>query len=166
MDGTRTQTEIHDVTSVNQGQFPQHNGRQSCTRPSCWSMTRRSRSWQFPSFQTFLRAMQKQSEEKILEVLVEIGNWIPCAAAHGPVKTLLEAALPDAKSRAAYQMLNGQASMEQVRIACKMSPNALVALANRCAAMGLMELNEDKKRVRLFDLTDFGLIEESAGNSA
>jgi len=46
--------------------------------------------------------------------------------------------------------------MEQVRIACKMSPNALVALANRCAAMGLMDTNEDKKRVRLFDLGDFG----------
>jgi hypothetical protein len=102
--------------------------------------------------------MQKQSEEKLLDVLVEIRNWIR-AAAHGPVKTHLEAALPDAKSRAAYQMLNGMASMEQVRIACKMSPNALVALANRCAAMGLMETNDDKKRVRLFDLADFGLLD-------
>ena len=104
--------------------------------------------------------MQKQTEEKLVEVVAEIRNWIR-AAAHGPVKTLLEAALPDAKSRSAYQMLNGKASMDQVRIACKMSPNALVALANRCAAMGLMEINEDKKRVRLFDLTDFGLIDES-----
>lgn len=51
--------------------------------------------------------MQKQTEEKLLEVLVEIRNWIR-AAAHGPVKTLLEAALPDAKSRAAYQILNGK----------------------------------------------------------
>jgi hypothetical protein len=102
--------------------------------------------------------MQKQSEEKLLEVLIEIRNWIR-AAAHGPVKTLLEAALPDTKSRTAYQMLDGTASMDQVRIACKMSPNGLVALANRCAAMGLMEMNEDKKRVRLFDLADFGLHE-------
>jgi len=100
--------------------------------------------------------MPKQSEEKLLEVLSEIRNWIR-AAAHGPVKSLLEAALPDAKSRAAYQMLDGTASMDQVRIACKMSPNALLALAQRCAAMGLMEVNEDKKRVRLFDLADFGL---------
>jgi hypothetical protein len=104
--------------------------------------------------------MQKQTEENLLEVLVDIRNWIR-AAAHGPVKTLLEAALPDSKSRAAYQMLDGEKSMEQVRIACKMSPNALVALANRCAAMGLMELNAEKKRVRLFDLRDFGLVEES-----
>lgn len=106
--------------------------------------------------------MQKQSEEKLLEVLVEIRNWIR-AAAHGPVKTLLEAALPDSKSRMAYQMLDGSASMDQVRIACKMSPNALVALANRCTSMGLMEVNLEKKRVRLFDLADFGLI--AAGDS-
>src|SRR5258706_12922568 len=102
--------------------------------------------------------MNKQSDENLLDVLVEIRNWIR-AAAHGPVKTLLEAALPDAKSRTAYQMLDGTASMDQVRIACKMSPNALVALANRCAAMGLMDLNDEKKRVRLFDLSDFGLVE-------
>src|SRR5580700_7889346 len=106
--------------------------------------------------------MQKHSEDKLLEVLVEIRNWIR-AAAHGPVKTLLEAALPDAKSRTAYQMLDGTASMDQVRIACKMSPNALVALANRCTSMGLMEVNQDKRRVRLFDLSDFGLI--GAGES-
>jgi hypothetical protein len=98
----------------------------------------------------------QQSEERLLEVLVEIRNWIR-AAAHGPVKTLLEEALPDAKSRAAYQMLNGKASMDQVRIACKMSPNALVALANRCTSMGLMGVNQNKKRVSLFDLSDFGL---------
>jgi hypothetical protein len=79
--------------------------------------------------------MQKQSEEKLLEVLLEIRNWIR-AAAHGPVKKLLETALPDSKSRAAYQMLDGSASMEQVRIACKMSPNALVALAGLCTSMG------------------------------
>lgn len=106
--------------------------------------------------------MVKQSEEGLLEVLLEIRNWIRVAA-HDPVKRLLENALPDAKSRAAYQMLDGTASIEQVRTACKMSPNALVALANRCASMGLMGINQDKKRVRLFDLADFGLI--GAGDS-
>lgn len=101
--------------------------------------------------------MQKQSDDKLLAVVTEIRNWIR-AAAHGSVKTLLEAALPDAKSRAAYQMLDGAAAMDQVRIACKMSPNALVALANRCVAMGLMEVNAEKKRLRLFDLADFGMV--------
>jgi hypothetical protein len=106
--------------------------------------------------------MQNQSEEKLLGVLFEIRNWIR-AAAHGPVKKVLEAALPDSKSRMAYQMLDGSASMDQVRITCKMSPNALVALANRCTSMGLMDVSQDKKRIRLFDLADFGLI--GAGDS-
>ena len=65
----------------------------------------------------------------------------------------------------AYQMLDGTVSVEQVRAACKMSPNSLVALAQRCTAMGLMELRDDKKRVRLFDLDDFGLL-PSNGQSA
>lgn len=103
-------------------------------------------------------AMQKQSEERLLEILVEIRNWIR-AAAHAPVRALLEAELSDSKSRKAYQMLDGTASMDQVRTACKMSPNALLALANRCTSMGLMALNYDKRRQRLFDLADFGLLD-------
>ena len=98
------------------------------------------------------------SDEKILDVLTEIRNWTR-AASFVSVKSLLEAALPDAKSRAAYQMLDGNASIEQVRTACKMSPNALVALAQRCTAMGLMDMRDDRKRVRLFDLGDFGLLQ-------
>jgi len=74
------------------------------------------------------------SDEMILAVLTHIRNWVR-AASHGSVKTLLRAALPDSKSRAAYQMLDGSASVEQVRVACKMSPNSLVALAQRCTAM-------------------------------
>jgi hypothetical protein len=57
------------------------------------------------------------------------------------------------------QMLSVLAEMDQVRIACKMSPNAVVALANRCTSMGLMEVRQDKKRIRLFDLSDFGLVD-------
>jgi hypothetical protein len=107
------------------------------------------------------------SDPKALAVLSDIRNWIR-AASYQSVKILLEKALPDSKSRDAYQMLDGTASMEQVRVACKMSPNGLVALAQRWTAMGLMEVKEDKKRVRLFDLTDFGLIasnEQSAGRA-
>jgi hypothetical protein len=97
------------------------------------------------------------SDDKLLAVLTDIRNWIR-AASYQSVKTLLENALPDSKSRDAYQMLDGAASMKQVRIACKMSPNVLLALAQKCEAMGLMETNGDKKRVRLFDLTDFDMI--------
>ncbi len=99
------------------------------------------------------------SENKILPVLRDIRNWVR-AASFASVKALLESALPDPKLRSAYQMLDGSATMDQVRVACKMSPNALVALAQRCTSMGLMELTEDKRRVRLFDLTDFGLLND------
>jgi hypothetical protein len=109
--------------------------------------------------------MEKQTEAEILEALVEIRNWIR-AAAHGPVKNLLEAALPDSNSRTAYQMCDGTATVEHIRAACKMSPNATIALANRCTAMGLMEINEDKKRARLFDLSDFGLTGDSVTKDA
>jgi hypothetical protein len=103
-------------------------------------------------------------EEKLLEAILEIRNWVR-AAAHGQVRTSLEAALPDAKSRQAYQMLDGSISLEQVRVACKISPNVAVALANRCIATGLMEIRDDKKRVRLFNLADFGLIDNVAAKS-
>jgi hypothetical protein len=105
------------------------------------------------------------SDEKVIAVLADIRNWTR-AASYGSVKKLFEEALPDAKSRTAYQMLDGSSTMEQVRIACKMSPNGLLALAQRCTAMGLMELGDDKKRVRLFDLTDFGLINSDAAMQA
>jgi hypothetical protein len=98
------------------------------------------------------------SDEAILVILTDIRNWTR-AASFSSVKKLLEEALPDAKSRAAYQMLDGAATVMQIRVACKMSPNDVVALAQRCTSMGLMEARDDKKRVRLFDLADFGLID-------
>jgi hypothetical protein len=73
------------------------------------------------------------------------------------VKALLEEALPDSKSRTVYQMSDGTVSSEQIRVACKVSPNFVVALTQKCVAMGIMEQRPDKKRVRLFDLNDFGL---------
>lgn len=101
--------------------------------------------------------MQTQTDERLLEVLVEMRNWLRVAIRE-PVKAALEASLPDAKSRAAYQMFDGSASAEQVRVACKMSPNSVVALTTRWTSMGLMDVNQEKKRVRLFDLRDFDLL--------
>lgn len=97
------------------------------------------------------------SDERLLAVMTDIRNWIR-ASSHGSVKSLLETALPDSKDRAAYQMMDGTNTAEAVRVKCKMSPNAVLALAQRCVSMGLMELTEDKKRRRLFDLADFGLV--------
>lgn len=99
------------------------------------------------------------SDETILVILTDIRNWTR-AASFSSVKKLLEEALPDAKSRAAYQMLDGASSTEQIRIACKISPNTIATLSQRCTAMGLMEVRSDKKRVRLFDLSDFGLVND------
>jgi len=107
--------------------------------------------------------MQKQTDEQLLDVLVEIRNLMRVAARE-PVKAALEAALPDEKSRSAYQMFDGSTSIQQVRTACKMSPNAVVALAGRCTSMGLMEVTKENKRIRLFDLNDFALLE--AGESS
>lgn len=98
------------------------------------------------------------SEEKIVVILTDIRNWVR-AASYAQVRTVLETAVRDRKARAAYQMLDGTTTMEQVRVACKMSPNALLALAEQWTAMGLMGAGPDKKRIRLFDLRDFGLID-------
>ena len=104
--------------------------------------------------------MQNSGDDNSLHVLFEIRNWIR-AASHPLVKLSLEKVLPDAKSRMAYQMLDGMKSMEQVRVACKISPNFLLELANKCSAAGLMQLNSEKRRVRLFDLADFGIAPEN-----
>jgi hypothetical protein len=98
------------------------------------------------------------SDETQISLLIDIRNWIR-AAAYQNIKMLLQSALPDSQSRKAYQMLDGKASVDQVRIACKMSPNKLIASAQKWTSMGLMEVNSDKKRRRLFDLYDFDLCE-------
>lgn len=92
-----------------------------------------------------------------LAVLTEIRNWIR-AASYGAVKKSLEEAMTDPKARSAYQMLDGSKSVEQVRVVCKLSPNSVVALAQKWVAMGLMETKDDKRKVRLFDLADFGML--------
>src|ERR1039458_3290014 len=96
------------------------------------------------------------ADDSSLAVLKEILNWTR-AASFRSVKTLLEEALPDRKSRAAFQMLDRAQIFDQVRVTCKLSPNVIVALAQKCVAMGLMEVREDKKRARLFNLDDFDL---------
>lgn len=100
------------------------------------------------------------TDDPTLAVLTDIRNWIR-AASFASVKALLQSALPDQKARNAYQMLDGTMAMDQVRVKCKISPNGLVALAQRCVAMGVMEIREDKKRARLFDLADFGLLSDA-----
>jgi hypothetical protein len=101
--------------------------------------------------------MPEQSDENILAVLRDIRNSVRVAT-YRPIKVVLEEALPDAKSLVAYQMLDGTRSFNHVCAACKLSKRAVVALAARCIARGLMEVNVENRRVRLFDLNDFGLM--------
>jgi hypothetical protein len=103
------------------------------------------------------------SDDKLLAVLTDILNWTRAASFHS-VKALLREALPDSKSRSVYQMSDGSKTAEQIRVACKVSPNYVVSLTQKCVSMGIMEQKPDKKRVRLFDLGDFGL--NPSGNAS
>ncbi|HEX2839555.1 MAG TPA: hypothetical protein VHN77_15665 [Phycisphaerales bacterium] len=98
-------------------------------------------------------------------LLTDIRNWVR-AAAYPLVKKSLEEALPDAKLRTAYQLFDGEHTIEQIRTKCKMSPNAVGLLGSKCVAMGLMEIKEDKRRVRLFDLNDFGMLDDDGDGEA
>jgi hypothetical protein len=100
------------------------------------------------------------SDTRLLEVITDLRNWVR-AASHSSVKALLETALPDAKARMAYQLSDGATSQADIRSRCKLSPNAVVALLNRCVSLGLMEATDGGKKRRLFDLRDFGLLSES-----
>ena len=100
------------------------------------------------------------SDERLLAVVTDIRNWIR-AASHSSVKALLEMALPDTKARIAYQMSDGKTSIANIRGACKMSPNDVIALQGRCVSLGLMEITAENRRRRLFDLKDFGLFESN-----
>ena len=95
--------------------------------------------------------------DDLLAIATDIRNWVR-AACHGSVKTLLETALADAKTRLAYQMTDGKTTIAEIRARCKMSPNDVVALQNRCVSYGIMEVTAENRRRRLFDLHDFGLI--------
>lgn len=96
------------------------------------------------------------SDPELVALLTDIRNWLR-AASYPSIKALLLEALPDEKSRSIYQMLDGKNSVEQIRTSCKASPNSVVALAQRCVSMGLIETTPDKKKIRLFDLADFGI---------
>lgn len=94
---------------------------------------------------------------EILVALREILNWVR-AASHPNVKHLLQDALPDDKAREVYQMSDGQKSIQAIRKQCKMSPNDVSALQQRCVSLGLMEVFDGKRSRRIFDLADFGLL--------
>jgi hypothetical protein len=104
-------------------------------------------------------------DAEVSQILREILNWTRAASFYS-VKALLAEALPDVKSRSVYQMSDGAKTTDQIRVACKVSPNYVVALTKKCVSMGIMEQREDKKRIRLFDLGDFGLSPKGSDSEA
>lgn len=92
----------------------------------------------------------------LLATMQEIRNWVRAAAYPG-VRKLLEEALPDGKSRQAYQMTDGKNSRDAVCKSIKLGTLTYQALQQKCVSQGLMT-ESDGRRYRLFDLNDFGLI--------
>lgn len=97
------------------------------------------------------------TDNAMLSTMVEIRNWVR-AAAYPNVKRLLEEALPDSKSRRAYQMADGKSSRDSICKAIKLGKSTFQSLQQKCVALGLMA-ESDGKRYRLFDLQDFGLLD-------
>ena len=81
------------------------------------------------------------------------------ASAFAGVENMLARALPDIRSRTAYQATDGIRSSKEIMAASGMGFSKLTELWTRSVAMGLMEDLANGKRKRLFDLRDFGLIE-------
>lgn len=97
------------------------------------------------------------SESNEVVLLTEIRNWVR-AAAYPTVKELLKEALPDAAMRQAYQMCDGKNTRDAICKTCKIGKSTLPEMQDRCLALGLMK-ETDGKKIRLFDLRDFCLLE-------
>ncbi|MBC7784595.1 MAG: hypothetical protein H7144_12225 [Burkholderiales bacterium] len=93
---------------------------------------------------------QQQIAADIRELLV----WTK-AANFIAVRSLLREVLSDEKSKMIYQLSDGTRSVDEIRKACKASPNSVSELQQKCLLMGLMSTTESGKRVRLFDLSMF-----------
>jgi hypothetical protein len=98
--------------------------------------------------------------DDLLDVLKEIALWTK-AGSFESVGALLAKALPDQKSRLIYQLSDGSTTRDQIRVACKVSPNQVSHLWQRCSALGVMNSDESGKRLRSFNLLDFGLISQT-----
>lgn len=100
-----------------------------------------------------------EDQDKVIELLSELRTWLRIGF-YNEAKSMLADVLDTDKKKLAFQMTDGTTTAGGVRKALAMSPNGLLNLYNRCVEMGLMEITEDKKRRRLFDLKNFGLLPE------
>lgn len=99
------------------------------------------------------------NEASVLNTLNELLKWIK-ASSYSNVESLLRNALPDSKSRLAYQLTDGTKSVKELLASAKIGQATLYTLYKRCTSMGLMEELPNGKRKRSFDLADFGLLPE------
>lgn len=77
---------------------------------------------------------------------------------YGTVKNMLTDVLDTDNKRFAYQLTDGTNTKDTVKAQAQIGSNTLNDLYKQCTNLGLMESDEDGRRCRLFDLTNFGLL--------
>lgn len=101
------------------------------------------------------------ANECIIGLLRDIRCWLRIGF-YAEAKQMLADILPDEKVRRAYQMADGTRTQDAIRKTVGISPNRLGAVFTQCTQQGLMEELPDRKRLRRFDLTDFGLLTDGS----
>lgn len=96
------------------------------------------------------------NQTELTDLIRDLSKWVRVAC-FAPVKQILEQALPDEKSRRVYQMSDGEGTIDSIRKSCKVSPNIVVEIQQKCVALGLMESVQGGRKRRLFNIDDFGL---------
>jgi hypothetical protein len=95
-------------------------------------------------------------QDEIVEVLKDIRRWIR-ASSYGSVGDMLRGLLKDDRLRLVYQLSDGSRSRDEVKVIAKVGSGTVTDLWQACVSMGLMDVIGGK-RIRQFDLRDFGLI--------
>jgi hypothetical protein len=94
------------------------------------------------------------------QILNEILVWTRVGF-YGTAKSMLSDVLNSDKKKLAYQAAEGTRSMDSIRAEAQISPNDIGDLFKQCISIGLMEVTEDGKRKRLFNLGNFGLLPQT-----
>lgn len=96
------------------------------------------------------------TNEDSIAILRDIRKWIK-ASSYGAVHEMLKTVLKDERLRLIYQITDGSRGRDQVKEIAKVGATTVTDTWDTCVAMGLME-QEGTRRIRAFDLRDFGLI--------
>lgn len=77
---------------------------------------------------------------------------------YSAVKDMLKDVLDTDNKRLAYHLTDGTNTFDGVKAQAQIGSNTLNDLYKQCTNLGLMELDDDGHRRRLFDLGNFGLM--------